>query len=234
MENNEKDIIKSSFLGPIKEIFTDIADMGLDQLIETIKKEQNLLKEIPVIKWFLLGNDVRTIIQSAFFIKKYANFIGPINEAMKDDLENDAKLLNIFSDKKIFSEIIDKTIVLLDRYQTIQKARIISLLFIETFRDKNISLEEYNTLIYSIEFIHPSIGVKCLKSFYDYKNEMNKEEDKKKKDDIWMKNSTLDYSPLANTGLLILPNGGTFLDNYGGAFINELGYRFYEFVVSKV
>ena len=49
-----------------------------------------------------------------------------------------------------------------------------------------------------------------------------------------MKNSSLDYSPLANTGLLRLPNGGMYLGNYGGAFINELGYRFYELVVSKV
>jgi len=33
---------------------------------------------------------------------------------------------------------------------------------------------------------------------------MSKEEDKEKKDDIWMKNSSLDYSPLANTGLLMI------------------------------
>jgi len=205
MENNDKyDIIKSSLLGSIKEILTDIADMSLDQLIETIKKEPNLLKDIPIIRWLLIGNDVRTIIQSAFFIKKYANFIGPINEAMKDDFENDAKLVNIFSNKKIFTEIIDQTIISLDRYQTIQKARILSLLFVETFKNNKFSIEEYNTLIFSIEFIHPSIGVKCLKSFYDYKNEMSKEEDKEKKDDIWMKNSSLDYSPLANTGLLMI------------------------------
>ena len=49
MENNDKyDIIKSSLLGSIKEILTDIADMSLDQLIETIKKEPNLLKDIPI------------------------------------------------------------------------------------------------------------------------------------------------------------------------------------------
>jgi hypothetical protein len=208
--------------------------MGLDQLIETIKKEQNLFKDIPVIRWLLIGNDVRTIIQSAFFIKKYANFIGLINEAMKDDFENDAKLLNIFSDKKTFSEIIDQTIISLDRYQTIQKAKILSILFVETFKNNNFSFDDYNILIFSIEFIHPSIGVKCLKSFYDYKKEMSKEEDKEKKDAIWMKNSSLDYSPLANTGLLILPNGGMYAGNYGGAFINKLGYRFYELVVSKV
>ena len=235
MENKDKDdIIKSSLFSPIKEIFADIAEMGLDEAIEKISKEQNVLKDIPIIKWLFLANDVRSMIQSAFFIRKYANFIGLIDETMKDILVNDVKLLEIFSDKKVFSNIVDQTIISLDRYQTIQKARMISILFVETFKNNNFTFEEYNTLIFSIEFIHPSIGVKCLKSFYDYKNEMSKEEDKEKKDEIWMKNSSLDYSPLANTGLLILPNGGMYIGSYGGAFINEFGYRFYELVVSKV
>jgi hypothetical protein len=235
MENyDKKNIIKSSLASPIKEIFADIADMGLDEAIEKITKEQSLLKDIPIIKWLFLANDVRTIIQSVFFIRKYSNLIGPINETMKDDLVNDAKLQEIFSDKKVFSNIVDQTIISLDRYQTIQKAKMLGILFVETFKNNNFSLEEYNTLIFSIEFIHPSIGIKCLKSFYDYKNKMNKEEDKKSKDNIWMENSSLDYSPLSNTGLLKLPNGGMYLGNYGGAFINELGYKFYELVVSKI
>jgi hypothetical protein len=232
--NDKKDIIKSSLSSPIKEFFTDIADMGLDEIIEKISKEQNLLKDIPIIKWFLIANDVRTIIQSAFFIRKYANFIGLINETMKDDLINDDKLLKIFSDKKLSSKIIDQTIISLDRYQTIQKAKILGLLFVETFKRYNFTIKEYNTLIFSIENIHPSLGVECLKSFYDYKCEMNKEKDEKMKDEIWAKNSSLDYSPLATTCLLKLPEGGTYLDNFGGAFINELGYRFYELVVSKM
>jgi hypothetical protein len=234
IENNDrKEIIKSSLSAPVKEILTDIADMGLIEIIEKITKEENFLKGIPVIKWFFLANDIRNIIQGAFFLQKYANFIGPVNEAMKDDIMNDEKLIKIFSDKKIFSKVIDQTIISLDRYQTIQKAKILGLLFVETFKNNHFSFKEYNTLIFSIDNIHPLIGIECLKSFYDYKNELKNEENSEKKDRIYEKYSFLDFSPLVNTCLLRLPHGGMFLDNPGGAFINDLGYRFYELVVSK-
>jgi hypothetical protein len=158
--------------------------MGLDEAIEKVSKEQSVLKDVPIIKWLFIANDVRTMIQSAFFIRKYANFKGPINETMKDDLVNDAKLLKIFSDERVFSNIVDQTIISLDRYQTIQKAKMLGILFVETFRNNKFTLDEYNTLIFCIEFIHPSIGVKCLKSFYDYKCEMNKEDNEKTKNEI--------------------------------------------------
>jgi hypothetical protein len=232
--NSDTDILKSSLLSSVKEVFTDIAEMGLDELIEKIAKEQNLLKEIPIIKWLVVGNDIRTIIQSAFFIKKYFVFLGPINESMADDLIDDNRLIEIFSDKKLYSKIIEQIIISLDRYQTIQKAKMLSILFVETFKNSNFTIKEYNTLIFSIENIHPSLGIECIKSFYDYKNEMNREVDKEKKEKIWLENSSLDYSPLATSGLLKLPIGAAIIGHLGGAFINELGYKFYELVVSKV
>ena len=233
--NDNKDLIKSSLSSPMKEIFTDIADMGLDNILEKITNDQNVLKDIPIIKWLLVANDVRSIIQSAFFIQKYANYIGPINESMKDDLINDDRLIQVFSDKNIFSRIIDQTIISLDRYQTIQKSKILGTLFVETFKKSNFTVQEYNTLIFSIENVHPSLGFECLRSFYYYKCEMDKEENEETKRKIWKENRSLDYSPLATTGLLILPTGAvTFAGNLGGAFINELGIKFYELVAAKI
>jgi len=153
---------------------------------------------------------------------------------MAGDLIDDNRLTEIFSDKKLYSKIIEQIIISLDRYQTIQKAKMLSLLFIETFKNANFNIKEYNALIFSIENIHPSLGVECLKSFYDYKNKMNREDDKERKDKIWLENSSLDYSPLGTTCLLRLPSGGVYCGNYGGAFINELGYKFYELVVAKL
>ena len=208
MKNNDKnDIIKSSLSSPIKEFLMDIANIGLDEIMDKTFKELKLLKEIPIIKWLFLGNDVRTIIQSAFFLQKYSNFIGLINESMKDDLLNENKLNEIFLDRKVYSKIIEQTIISLDRYQAVQKAKLLSLLLVETFRNNNFSVKEHNTLIFSIENIHPAIGIVFLKSFYEYKYEMYKEENKEMKEMIWSKNSTLDYSPLATTCLLRLPIG---------------------------
>jgi hypothetical protein len=228
------DLIKHSIISPVKEIFTDMAELGLDEIIEKIFTEQKLLQSIPILKWLLLGNDVRTIIQSAFFIQKYSNFIGPIRESMEEEITNNDKRKIIFSDERVLSKIIDQTIISLDRYQTIIKAKMLGILYVETFKNKNFTINEYNTLIFSIEYIHPYTGVMCLKSFYDYKIKMTKEKDKKIKEEIWMENSSLDYSPLVNTSLLILPHGGMYIGNYGGAFINALGSKFYELVVLKL
>jgi hypothetical protein len=131
-------MIKDSISSPVKEIFTDMAELGLDEIIERIFKEQKLLQNIPIIKWLLLGNDVRTIIQSAFFIQKYSNFIGPIRESMEEEIINDNKRKIIFSDERLLSKIIDQTIISLDRYQTITKAKMLGILFVETFKKKKL------------------------------------------------------------------------------------------------
>jgi hypothetical protein len=154
------------------------------------------------------------------------------NDIIKSSLLSPVK--EIFSDKKTYSKIIEQIIISLDRYQTIQKAKMLSILFVETFKNANFTIKEYNALIFSIENIHPSLGVECLKSFYDYKNEMNSDNDKERNDKIWLENSSLDYSSLGTTGLLKLPIGDAYVGNYGGAFINELGYKFYELVVAKI
>ena len=234
MDNEKQDIIRNSLTSPIKEIFSDITEMGLEEIIKKITENHDVLKYLPIVKWLLIANDIRSIFQSAFFLQKYANFIGPINELMIDDFSNYYKLEKIFSDPKVYSKIIDQTIISLDRYQTIQKAKILGTLFVETFKNNNFTIKEYNTLIFSIENIHPFIGFDFLKSFYDNKCELNKTNDEEKKDEILTKNSNLDYSPLATTGLLILPKGGMYIGSYGGAIISELGYKFYELVVSKI
>jgi hypothetical protein len=63
---------------------------------------------------------------------------------------------------------------------------------------------------------------------------MTEEKNEKVKEEIWMRNSSLDYSSLVNTSLLTLPDGGVYAGNYGGAFINTLGNKFYELVVLKL
>jgi hypothetical protein len=235
MENNDNnELIRSSLLDNAKEFLTDIANIGLDELMEKIIKEENILKELPVIKWLFLAHNVGNIIQKAFFLKKYSNFIGPIIENMEDDIKNVENMKEIFTDEKVYQKIIEQSIIALDRYQTTQKAKMLGILFVKTFKNKKFSIEEYNTLVFSIDNIHPAIGIKCLKNFYDYKNEMDNEKDENKKREIWGKNSTLDFSALVNTVLLKLPNGSVRAGNFGGAFINDLGYRFYEFVATKV
>ena len=65
-------------------------------------------------------------------------------------------------------------------------------------------------------------------SLYYIDDSMTKENFDK---ELELKRINTDFSPLALSGFLHLPNGGTFCDNPGGAFINDLGIRFYENVI---
>ena len=66
---------------PIKKILIDITEMECDSIIHTILKDDSLIEKIPILKWGFLATKITAKIQLAFFIKKFALFIGPINKA---------------------------------------------------------------------------------------------------------------------------------------------------------
>jgi hypothetical protein len=232
-EKNTENILIKSLTSPAKTFFTDIAEIGLDEILEKICEETKVLQEIPIIKWLFLSNDVHTIIQNAWFIKKYASFIGQIDLSFLKSPEDLNKLKELFNCNKKLAKVIDQTIISLDRYQTEFKTRILGELFVQTFIFNNFTIDEYNKLLFSIEYIHPYDGFDKLKLFYTKKKEYDSANEKEIKNKIWLDISNIDYSSLVNTGLLNLPTGGSFTGDLGGAWINDLGKRFYEKVVTK-
>ncbi|MGL4475467.1 MAG: hypothetical protein ACRCT7_13600 [Shewanella sp.] len=234
MNNNKKrnSLVSRSEPNGLKEFWSDVSEMGLDKLLETMAKEHELLREIPVIKWFSTSIAIKNSIQSAVFIKKYANFIGQVNLA--NFSASDEMLLNdAISSPLVIDEIVENTMIYLDRYHNELKAKLLGKLFVETFKFKRFSIREYNSLLFSIEQIHPFEGLEKLKEFYEYKIRMdNASEDEKR--NIWTKGAQIEFQTLAMSGLLRLPSGGSYAGNLGGAYINEKGVKFYEFVVCAV
>ena len=233
-KKDSKEIIKQSMSAPAKTLFTDITEHGLDEAIKQSIENSDILQKIPIIKWLFIGREVHTIIQSTFFLKKYASFIGPINAQMESSFWENNKFDDLFSNENDFSKLIDQTIIELDRYQTEVKAKLLGELFVQTFENKAFSISEYNTLIFSIESMHPYSGINSLKEFYHYRIEFDLAKNEDEKRTIWSKGAKIDYSPIASTGLLILPTGGAYTGDIGGASISDIGFKFYENVVSKV
>lgn len=228
-DNSIVSIIKQ----PVSEFIIDAGDLGLNKILECLSKDENLLTSLPFIKWFMLGKNIVSSIQFSHFLKKYSKFIGPIKKEINDDFwEQDFN--EILNNKKTFEAVIEDTIMVLDRYQTITKAELLGPLFIKTFKDKVFSFDEYNQLIFSIELMHPHIGIKRLLEFYEYRLRVDSEPDDDKKRDIWEECCHYDFSPLVTSGLLILPSGGVQAGDLGGAYLNELGYRFCREIVSKI
>lgn len=231
---NYKISILEVFKKPVGEFIADAAELGIDKIIEYIDKDTTIIKNLAIIKWGFLVHEVTNKIHLSFFLKKYALFIGPIKKEIPDSFWDDEKINDLIGSKKKFITLIEETVVALDRYQAINKARILGILFVKTFKEKIFTIDEYNTLIFSIELMHPYRGVECLKQFYMYKLRMDTTTDKKHKDKTWLEGSKLDFSPLSSTCLLQLPRGGAYTGDLGGAYLNDLGQKFYKEVVSKI
>ncbi len=233
MANNENSVIEV-IKKPAGKFIEDAAELGVGEIIDCIVKDADTLKSVPFIKWISLGHTIISNVHLSFFIKKYALFIGPIKKEIPDNFWDDEKIDELIGSNKKFTTLIEETVVALDRYQAINKAKILGILFVKTFKEKIFTIDEYNTLIFSIELMHPYRGVECLKQFYSYKMHMDRTTDKKQKDKIWPEGSKLDFSPLSSTCLIQLPRGGAYTGDLGGAYLNDFGQKFYEEVVSKI
>ena len=195
---------------PVGEICSDIGEMTIDEIIPMIVENDSILEQIPMIKWLLGAKNILSIIQLASFVKKWALFIGPINESSAQ-ITSEENLKKLFENPKDFTKIIEQTVIAIDRYRSENLAKLLGKLFIKTFKDAIFSVEEYNTLIFSIELMHPHLGIKCIKKFYDIEEKLNNLTDQNEKEKLSGRLSDLDFSPLVNTALLKLPKGGSYI-----------------------
>ncbi|WP_283627531.1 hypothetical protein [Shewanella baltica] len=229
----KSNLIDQSLTQAYKDFFSDIAELAIDSTLKKIVTEEELLRELPIIKWMVAGNKIKNSIQNAHFLKKYASFIGQISadHITTEDvhlLKEDA--LSAYD----FEKIIDNTLIYIDRYHDELKAKLLGQLFFETFVSYRFTVDEYNSLMFSIESIHPFEGLPRLKAFYELKLQMDEALNDKDKRKIWTQMARLGYQPLAMSGLLNLPIGGSYVGSLGGASINEIGIKFYRYVVQKV
>ena len=198
----KEDPITKSLVSPVKDLLVDMADLGLDELMGLMKQSTEVMEKVPFVKWLFLANDVRTFIQSAFFLRKYANFIGPIHESLDKNAEEVSKLEALYRNDKKYKKLIEYSIIALDRYQTELKARLLGVLFSKTFKESIFTPAEYNAILFSIENIHPYSGIECLEEFYQYRKKMESEKDDELRREIWADGANIDYSPLSNSTLL--------------------------------
>ncbi|WP_447833654.1 hypothetical protein [Aeromonas veronii] len=214
-----------------KDVLVDITEMGLDESLSFLIDNEALLKEIPIIKWIIASKDLKQSIGNMLFIRKYAAFIGQIYE---DEVDVIASVDALRFSHEITDKIIENTIVYIERYHDELKAKLLGKLFIETFVHNHFTKYEYNSLMFSIESIHPVEGFPRLKDFYNYWSEMESTTNKEEKQKIWQRGAGIDYQPLIMSGLLILPSGASTFGNFGGAYLNDKGVRFYEYVVKEI
>ena len=228
MVNHSKGLIAASRNSEVKDTLKEIAEITLDDLMSTINNNEHL-KDIPLIGSAIAVVKGFSAINNAHTLRKFANFIGVINELNETEAEQlQTHLSNVKNQKKI----IEETILFIDRYHNELKARLLGQLFKETFLCKSFTADEYNSLLFSIEQIHPYLGLNQLKEYYDLAIE-EETANGERVDDIRDKQSQIDYQQLVSTGFLEFPLGQRKVGERNGGKISKLGRRFYENVVLK-
>ena len=96
---------------------------------------------------------------------------------------------------------------------------------------EDINYDEYNLFIYSLETIHPYIGFQRLEEFYDNHLSYNNIVTVRSKEELLKERAKIKYSPLVNSELLNLPLGGSYLDDFGGAALNDNGVKFCKYIM---
>ena len=228
MVNHSKGLIAASREPSVRSALESMVEASIDTLISTMN-DSEILRSIPIVGPSMALIKGVSAINNAHNLRKFANFIGVINELNETEAE---QLQAHLSNEKNLKKIIEETILYLDRYHNDLKAKLLGQLFKETFLKKSFTSEEYNHLLFSIEQIHPYSGITTLKDYYILLQKINAETDDNTKAKIKKESAYINFQPLMSTGLLNLPIGG---NNFykGSATMNELGQRFYENVVVK-
>lgn len=208
----------------------DLSQINLKAALLALTGKDSLLADIPILKWMISGARIASNISMIHSIRKFSAFIKPIkdsgifeNEVYKEKLEE------ICGSKKKLDFVIEQTLFSLDKYDAEIKARWLAKMFVATFKDKKFSVDEYNAIQFSINSLNPITSISALEIYYQCRNNFRKNENYDK--ELELKRTNADFSSLVLSGFLHLPKGGNFCGNLGGAFINDLGIRFYENII---
>ncbi|MBE6354502.1 hypothetical protein [Treponema sp.] len=208
----------------------DLSQIDLKAALLALTDENLLLTEIPILKWMISGVKIASNISTILSIRKFSAFIKPIKDSgIFESKGYKEKLEEICGSKKKLNFVIEQTLFSLDKYDAEIKAKWLAKMFVATFKEKKFSVDEYNAIQFSINSLNPITSISALEIYYQCRNNSRKKENYDK--DLELKRANADFSPLVLSGFLHLPKGGTFCDNPAGAFINDLGIRFYENII---
>jgi hypothetical protein len=159
-ESFKKDLIANSL-----DLGMDYSELFVDELIEN-----EVIKEIPIVKTFVSGIKIFSSIREKFNLKKYLVFLehfhkGEIEEANYVEFKD-----RINADKKYHDEILEKTMLIIDRLDEIRKLKILGRIFVK-YVNKEIDWNYFQTLSACLE----RMNVKCILILTNYstRNWMN-------------------------------------------------------------
>lgn len=228
LKTNDNNKTFSEMFSTSVQIIKDLAEVGIDNFMD-----EGLVKATPVLNIVHGVYKFYSGFQYYFFIRKYRSFLQPLQSGNISEQQKEIFLTKHETDPNFINRLIEQLIITIDRHQTEQKSKYFGQILV-SFVKGDITYEEYNYYLYSLDSIHSYVGFERLNDFYVYYKKHSMADDDKIKGKIYEENYNIDFSPLAGSGLLRLPNGGAFAGSLGGAFLNEMGIKFCKYILEPV
>ncbi len=106
----------------LSDIAKDAAEIGLDAVLK-----DGLLKDVPVVGWIVAAGKTASTVRDYFLIRKILKFLAGLSDVPKD--ERDSFIAKVEEDNKFGNRVAETLVMLLDRYDHINKASLMSKLF---------------------------------------------------------------------------------------------------------
>lgn len=136
-----KEIFSTVTSKEVAEIVIDFGEMGVDALLD-----DGLLKDIPILGTVLKSKDVIANVRDRILMKKLGAFLVPIVNISDEDIQEFSERL---SDEKERNAIGEKILILIERQDNVEKARIIGTVFSE-FVKNDITHQELEMLCHAV------------------------------------------------------------------------------------
>ena len=193
-------------LNPTFDLSIDYAELTVDHLLEN-----EMLKEIPLIKSIVGIAKTGLLIKEKYFAKKVLSFLKKFND---NEIEEQALIQfrdRFEADSDYRSKVIEELLVRIERINDISKSIILGNLF-SSYIESKINWEEFCQLVLCLEVIHPN-AYKALDSLA------------KKK---WIGSTGRKDDEESENNALLMAAGIGFTFNTNQFTISRLGQKLYE------
>ena len=142
-ESFEKEVFNSAF-----DLSIDFGESALDLITESA------VKEIPVLKTIAAFFSIGSSLNARFNVKKIALFLKEFhsNKIATKKLEKFKKRIN--EDLSYRNQVFETTLIMLERFLTIEKSAILANLF-SAFIEEKIDLNTYQKLTFVLNQLNP-------------------------------------------------------------------------------
>ena len=121
----------------VSNVALDYAELGLDALTK-----DGLLKEIPIVSTVVSLYRIGESIREKHHVVKLICFLNQFNEGIIDEDKRQAYRYKFYSDKEFRSKELEYILVLVDRYISFDKPRMLAKLYL-AYLDEKIIWEEF-------------------------------------------------------------------------------------------